>query len=122
MGKLDSRYPMEYLSYIVKDDKKPSYTVPEDIIEKAFKYQPEKRREIKSKTAFKIIENTPDFKALIDNDTVTPSKVYDLVIDYYLTNNKLIHESILVATCRTLLIRNNDKFAKEYKDKIKYLL
>lgn len=122
MGKLDVRYPVEYLSYILKDDKKPIHNIPSEILEDALKFKAVKTKEKRSKVVFKLIEESPDFQALIKNETVTPLKVYDIVIDYYLKNNKLVHESMLIATCRTLLIRNNSDYSNEYRDKIKYML
>ncbi len=122
--KADSELPIDYLSYLTKEDEKPIHNFTQEeldqVLERQEQYlQDRKKQREEKQPAWKrfIIEHEDYLKS--STSYVLYEQLPGMYIDWELENNKQENEFQTIRNIRTILLRYSEKFKSEYKEHIR---
>lgn len=107
----EERYPLEYLSYMMKEGQFVNSGIPEDILEGALAHSNKVKQEIKEKKEARkgVLEKLwEQVQVKIIDSNVTAGqhyKIFEIIIQYHLFNKLLIREFQIKAYYDTILAR-----------------
>jgi len=112
MKELDEEYPLEYMSYIVKEGNYIVHNIPTDIIEKAVEHDKQVKLEMKTKKENRktILDQIIAKYNYEEDPPLDTHQVIDNVIDFYKTERKPVREFAMVSNVQTLLLRYVDSY------------
>lgn len=123
LGLLDEEKPMEYLSYIVKEEECVFYNISETLKEEILAYSRRVSAEIKEKRKKrKASDRTEVFKYLdekIEVDLIKPDMVCELIVDWYIKEEKLLRYFYIKNLAETYLCRRNAHYRMQFVRKLK---
>lgn len=118
---LDEQYPIEYLAYMMKEDKIKTYNIPSEVLDKAKTQQIKVSNQIKEKkearksVVQKIIEQIPKS----DNYTHMEKRmILDTIIQYHVDNNLLVNENRLKSLFQSVMVKIDSGYKNRLIDKI----
>ena len=113
------RYPIEYLSYIMKEDPNPVWrNIPDEVVSEANEYQEEYKKSRKKKKEIKVLDVL--LAQCQEEKACTVSSIYDVVVDYHLNNSLLINDFRLKSYIQTLMFKLNPIYRGNHKRLIVY--
>lgn len=117
---VDSQYPLEYLSYLLKEDKNPVLVnIPGHVLVAAQEHSVQVREDIsknKSCPAWKKVEiHISNKYEIFPTD---PLVIISETVDYYLSNNLMIRTFLVQSIAETILLKHSSNYKSRYVNNI----
>jgi len=119
---LDEEYPIAYLAYIIKENRYVT-DIPDEVMDEVRLYDEKVKTEMSEKkksrrSQLQIL--TEIIQTRIDEDDIDiyPQIVADIVINYYMENDKLIREFQIISLVQTLVMKFNEEYRRLFRAKI----
>lgn len=123
LKELDSRYPIEYLAYILKhvddDNKCKSHNIPDEILNEAISYDIDVKNSMQELKASQIpMWKQCESQVLETCSIISPRQIIPVVVDFYASREACIREFQIYSTCQTILLRNCPSYKKLFCDNL----